>query len=214
MQTSYGAQTRVVVQLLKDWKLPYSTGPGSRTDDPPPANKTPYASQEGYSPLNKEVTKRWENTPEANSHRLVSDALSRMRRFSPFYHAIASIFLQDDAGDADYASLKEKAKKHGGKSASRRLLDDLEIALHQLTMLLSDEELYADFPNRMKTPGRRQTMEESYTEIHRVFLSWLQELGTTHKRCRRRSQAYENTAISCDVSRSTVERAVHYCEAA
>jgi hypothetical protein len=58
---------------------------------------------------------------------------------------------------------------------------------------------------------RRQTMEESYREIHRVFEEWCSELSRKHNRYR--NKAYENTAVQLGVAKSTVERAVHFVEA-
>ena len=69
--------------------------------------------------------------------------------------------------------------------------------------------LYAVFGERViRKTRRRQTMEESYREIDRVFEGWCRKLGLRHYR----NKALENTAVQCEVAKSTVERAVRFVE--
>ena len=104
--------------------------------------------------------------------------------------------------------LKEKAERF---EESRQLLDEVETALYVLTMRLIDKELYAVFGERViRKTRRRQTMEESYREIHRVFEGWCRKLGLRHRYYR--NKALENTAVQCEVAKSTVERAVRFVE--
>lgn len=178
--------------------------------------------------------------PYVKSMHLVEDELEVMKRFSIHYYALDKVFLKDDAGDRDYDRLVEdygealeKLMERGQdmadskttskeivrwvsaryrRSPNLRLLNDVNIAIHDLTMRLLDVELHAIFPTKSApTNGRRQTMEEKYREIYRVFYSWCEELYKTKKRYR--NQAYENTVVSTGESRSTVERGVHYVEA-
>ena len=93
-----------------------------------------------------------------------------------------------------------------------RLLADVEMAIHTLTMLLLDEDLHVVYSSKAApTNTRRVSMEEKYHEIYRVFASWCEDLAKMKKRYR--NQAYKNTVVSTGESRSTIERAVHFVEA-
>lgn len=231
----YQEQRRVVIQLLKDWKLPYSTSRGSAPDADTVCSVRTTGHSSGHWNLNAQVLRRMQNTPQAHSHNLLEDELERMRLFNPLYYSLARVFLHDSAGDSDYERLCETAHAHRipidkgirqlkHTSASvRRLVEhfeehqtgamklqrDLEIAIHDLTMLLIDKELYAIFPEKALKTTRRQTMEESYAEIHRVFETWCIELSQAPPK-RYRNRAYDNTALQMNVSRATVERAVNF----
>ena len=203
-------QRKRVLQLLRDWKLPYSTGRGSMEGEDP----VPYIDRSGifgdHWPLNAEAERHLSDGAAAKSMRLVEAELSWMARFMPYaYEPLRKVFLHDAAGDDDYEHLKVKA---GRFEESRRLLDEVEVALYVLTMRLMDRELYAVFGERtIRRTHRRQTTEESYQEIHRVFEGWCQKLGLRRKRFR--NKALENTAAQCEVARSTVERAIRFVEA-
>ena len=93
-----------------------------------------------------------------------------------------------------------------------RLLADVEMAIHTLTMLLAGEDLHVVYPSKAApTNTRKVSMEEKYHEIFRVFASWCEDLAKTRRRYR--NQAYKNTVVSTGETRSTVERAVRFSEA-
>lgn len=175
--------------------------------------------------------------PYVKSMHLVEDELEVMKRLSIYYYALGTVFLADDAGDRDYDQLQETygprleaVKKEAQEMADSRndskdivrfvaaayrsspnvrLLNDVDIAIHDLTMRLLDVKLHAIFATKSAPKnGRRQTMEDKYREIYRVFHSWCEDLSKKHKRYR--SKAYENTVVSTGESRSTVERACHF----
>ena len=191
-------QREKVLQLLRDWKLPYSTGRASIEGE----DTASHIGLDGFTctgsswPLNAEVTRRWGSGPFAESFRLVEEELSWMARFMPYaYQPLRRVFLHDATGDADYERLKKKAERF---EESRQLLDEVETALYVLTMRLIDKELYAVFGERViRKTRRRQTMEESYREIHRVFEGWCRKLELRHRHYR--NKALENTAVRCEV---------------
>ena len=206
-------QREKVLQLLRDWKNAYSTGRSSVEGE----GSIPYVDRRSgisgghYWPLTAEAERRGlSDGAAAESMRRLEEELLWMARFMPYaYESMHKVFLHDAAGDADYEHLKKKAEHF---EESRRLLDGVEVALCVLTMRLIDEELYAIFGERIiRKTHRRQTMEESYREIHRVFEGWCRELKMRHKRYR--NKALKNTAVQCEVAKSTVERAVRFVEA-
>jgi hypothetical protein len=72
----FGEQKRKVIQILKDWKLPYSTGPGSGD-----GVKTDSSSGSSWL-LNGEVFQTWNSDEFAQSRKNLMDALSELRRVS------------------------------------------------------------------------------------------------------------------------------------
>jgi hypothetical protein len=201
-------QKEKIVQILKDWRLPYSTGRGSICGEDP----VPYVDRSGISggswPLNAEVERRLGDGAAAKSMRLVEQELAWMSRHMPCaYSPIARVFLRDDAGDADYERLQEEAKR---SRAAAELCDELEAALYVLTGRLLDADLYAMFPGRYPS-GTRKTMEEHYREIHRDFAQECKRLATRGTK-RYRNKALKSTADLHEVSLSTVKRAVHFVE--
>lgn len=93
-----------------------------------------------------------------------------------------------------------------------RLYDDLEAAIHELTLRMYDIHLEVLRPTKAAaTNGRRISMEEKYREIYRVFASHCEDIAKTSKKYR--NKAYKETVLSCNETRSTVERAVHFVEA-
>lgn len=178
--------------------------------------------------------------PYVKSMHLVEDELEVMKHLFIHYYALERVFLRDDAGDRDYNRLQEDygprleaVKKEAQdmadsgnaskdivrfvgaaykRSPNVRLLADVDIAIHTLTMRLLDVELHAIFATKSAPKnGRRQSMEDKYREIYRVFDSWCEDLAKKHKRYR--NKAYENTVVSTGESRSTVERSVHFVTA-
>jgi hypothetical protein len=203
-------QKEKIVQILKDWKLPYSMGRGSICGEDP----VPYVDRSSFSggswPLNVEVERRLGDGAAAKSMRLVEQELAWMSRHMPCaYSPIARVFLRDAAGDADYERLQEEAKR---SKAAERLRDELEVALCVLTLRLLDADLYAVFPRRYAKGGRKP-MEEHYREIHRDFAQECKRLATRGTK-RYRNKALKSTADLHEVSLSTVKRAVHFVECA
>ncbi len=211
LDPAFADQRERVLQILRDWKNAYSSGRSSVVGE----DAVPFIERSniggGSWPLNAEVERRRGDSRVARSFRLVEDELEWMKTFMPYaYRPLREVFLKDDAGDRDYEHLKAKAQ--GGSERAKALLDRVEVALYVLTKRLMGKELYAVFGERViRKTHRRQTMEESYREIHRVFEEWCSELGRKHKRYR--NKAYENTAVQLGVAKSTVERAVHFVEA-
>ena len=95
-----------------------------------------------------------------------------------------------------------------GKTDSMRLFDAVEIGIDQLTTRLLDVDLYCVFPQTEVKTERRETTEEDYLKIARVFDRHCEQISKTRKRFRNR--AYDATAAETGWSRNTVERAVHY----
>lgn len=235
-------QRRIVIQLLKDWKLPYSTSRGSGSGADTISSVSTSGLAGGNWPLNAEVLGRQKDNDLANSHRLLADELEHMRMFSIYYRALEEIFLRDDAGDADYERLvaanqkrydeiyatAEKMNKKGGDARrivlflrkhltpQLRLYGDVEIAIHELTTRLMGKQLYATFAEQIVPEvedgrtNRRKTMEQHYEDIYSVFCDWCRHHAERAKRYR--NKAINDTVISCNVSRATVERAVHFIE--
>lgn len=180
---------RVIVQLLKDWHVPYS------------------GEEKGW-PLNPEVTDRWKKDDVNTSHRILAQELERMRRVTPHYSAIAQIFLQDDASYSSYDFLQKQAYNFGPSSDSGQLLPRVEAAIDWLTESLISTDLYCLFPQRAVKTARREGAEEKYLRIARVFDHFCEELKTDYIRFRNR--AYIATADETGESRTTVERAIKW----
>ncbi len=211
LDPAFADQRERVLQLLRDWKNAYSSGRGSVVGEA----AVPFIERSniggGSWPLNAEVERRRGDSRVARSFRLVEDELEWMKTFMPYaYRPLREVFLKDDAGDRDYEHLKAKAQ--GGSERAKALLDRVEVALYVLTKRLMGKELYTVFGEKIvRKTHRRQTMEESYREIHRVFEGWCRKLKMRHKRYR--NSALKNTAVQCEVARSTVERAIRFVEA-
>lgn len=203
-----------MLQLLKDWKNAYSTGRGSAPDADVMASIQTTGHSDGHWNMNAEVIRRGSNSQFADSFRHLEEALAWLREYSPTtYAAIGTVFINDIAGDADYEHLKRKVACLGINSQSKELLERTERGIFMLTMHLIDKELRVIFPEAyIRTTHRRQTMEESYQEINRVFNTICEDLAKSNKRYR--NKAYTETAHRLAVSKATVERAVHFCNQA
>ncbi len=227
---AFAHKRRIIVQLLKDWHLPYSQ------------------DEHGWA-LNREVLFRWKKNDVATSHRILDMVLQKFAKASPYYPALQSVFLHAEAGYSDYDRLLEQAAsdreglrerkadqqrraeaararpydpktgKRGrpgphrplptdGYTDSMHLAENVDDAIDWLTRGLMDVDLFCTFPeDGAKTP-RTETKEDGYLRYAAEFDHNLAELEKTHKRAR--SRAYEQTADDCGVSRNTVERAVKW----
>ena len=233
--SDYAYKKRVVLQILKDWHIPFSTSRGSIDDSAP-------STQEGHWNLNGEVLARQKANEIAESHRIVAAELEVMKKISPFYSAVASVFLQDDVSHTTYDNLKAQAdseragqKKRqleqlelyktarptkanptknkreiptDGYTDSMRLFDAVETGLHMLVYRLLDVDLYCVFPEIEVKTERRENAEEKYLRLAKVFDRHCDEISKT--RVRFRNRAYDATAEETGESRNTVEQAIHY----
>ncbi len=232
----YADQRKTVVQLLKDHNNSYtlSSSPNRNTAG------CSSATQEGYWNLTPVALERMTDTDDlvAQSHLTLADELDFMREGDIYYYALERVFLDTCEYNA-YEDLKKRVAPHiqafrtatknksysnqiahfkeaYWASANLRLYADLELAIQRLTLRLMHKDLRADFGRvhdgslaDLKT-NRRIAMEDKYREIYRIFVYWCEEIAQEHKRYR--NKAYEATTTSTGQPRSTVERAVHFCE--
>lgn len=225
---AFAHKRRIIVQLLKDWHLPYSE------DEP------------GW-PLNREVLRRWKKDDVAASHRILERILDKFAKASPYYPALQAVFLHSEAGYSDYDRLKAQAEKDrekieeraaeqreiaeialaaraearkrvpareyrqlptDGYTDSMTLAENVEEAIDWLTVGLMDVELFCTFPDAEVKTQRTESKEERYLRVATAFDENLYLLQKTYTRAR--SRAYDETAEELGVSRNTVQRAVKW----
>lgn len=225
---AFAHKRRIIVQLLKDWHLPYSE------------------DEHGW-PLNREVLFRWTKDDVAASHRILERILDKFAKASPYYPALQAVFLTSEAGYSDYDNLKAQAEKDrekieeraeeqlglarialvaraearksdptrqyrqlrtDGYTDSMQLAENVDEAIDWLTVGLMDVELFCTFPDAAVKTQRTESKEERYLRVATAFDENLCLLQKTYTRAR--SRAYDETAEELGVGRNTVQRAVKW----
>lgn len=204
------ASTRaVILQLLRNWKDPYSTGPGSAETDSLMFVENRHLGGNAM-PLNKAVRKRGHGL-ERDTYEIFGRELYRLAIGYPkAYAGIREIFLHEDASDAAYEHYGRKAKKYpDGRHAE--VLAHADRGIEELSKRLDGryDELYVEFVVDVSAnQGRQAQKEASYAEVYRVYESWCTQLRYLKRGKPYKQAAKKATADQLEVSMRTVERAI------
>lgn len=131
----------------------------------------------------------------------VWDGIKKLKRnFADLHH--------DDGGH-----LARTLVTYWETNASEEMKVEHAIDLLTRRCIEKGHELYCDYPAAyvdLPPPTRKQTKEESYAEINRVFEHWCETIQAEDPQAKRyRNKAINNTATTLSVSVRTVKRAIN-----
>lgn len=199
----YQDQFEIVLQILKDRPTRFDK-PRRSPDQSRPNTTPPDEISDGHSHL---TTEGMRDDKYKQSQDAVEDELDVMKHRNPYAYWVILTYFDVDSGHGDYDLLAQKAENN---PETKKTFDTLQMALYILVSRLLDQQLYCRFPAKVDTRTNRQrTTEEIHAEIRRVYDAWCKDLKEKHPK-KYKTLARDNTALQCNRSTRTVQRALKF----